>query len=103
MKKYVVGVDVGGTNIKLGVVHPKGHVIARTSFATKPFASNKTRLIDVLAASAADIILRAGLKKKDIAGIGVGLPGLIDRAGGVVRFLPNIPGWRNVRLRAILQ
>ncbi|MBI3314412.1 MAG: ROK family protein [Candidatus Omnitrophica bacterium] len=102
MKKYVVGVDVGGTNIKLGIVHPRGKVIARTCFATSPFASSKIRLINALAGAVLDIIVQAGLTKKDIAGIGVGLPGPIDHAAGVVRFLPNIPGWRNVRLRAIL-
>ncbi|HLD88039.1 MAG TPA: ROK family protein [Candidatus Omnitrophota bacterium] len=98
--KYVVGVDVGGTNIKLGIVHPSGQVIARNYFATRPFASSKIRLINALAGAVLDIIARAGLTKKDIAGIGVGLPGLV--AAGVVHFLPNIPGWRNVRLRAIL-
>ena len=102
MKKYVVGVDVGGTNIKLGIVHPRGKVIARNCFATRPFASSKIRLINALAGAVLDIIARAGLTKKDIAGIGVGLPGLIDHAAGVVRFLPNIPGWRHVCLRAIL-
>ncbi len=102
MKKSVVGVDVGGTNIKLGIVHPRGKVIARNCFATSPFASSKIRLINALAGAVLDIIARAGLTKKDIAGIGVGLPGLIDHAAGVVRFLPNIRGWRNVRLRAIL-
>jgi len=103
MKSYVIGVDVGGTNIKLGVVHPKGQVIARTSFATKPFASNKTKLIAALAGEIQAIIIQAGLAKKDIAGVGIGLPGLIDHDRGLVRFLPNIPGWRNVRLKSILQ
>ena len=45
MKKYVVGVDVGGTNIKLGLVHPQGFVIARSHFPTKPFSSSKKKLI----------------------------------------------------------
>ncbi len=102
MKKYVVGVDVGGTNIKLGIVHPKGQVVARTSFATRSFTSNKTHLIGALATAVLDLIRQAGLTKKEIAGVGVGLPGLIDPAKGVVRFLPNISGWRNVPLRAVL-
>ena len=48
MKQYVVGVDVGGTNIKLGVVGPSGQVIVRNSFATKPFASSRIKLIAAL-------------------------------------------------------
>ena len=38
--------------------------------------------------------MTAGLNKKQIAGVGIGLPGLVDYEKGIVRFLPNIPGWR---------
>lgn len=103
MKKYVVGVDVGGTNIKLGLVHPKGHVIARSHFATKSFSSSKERLISALAEEIKAIIDRQGLKRKDIAGVGIGVPGLVDYNKGLVRFLPNIPGWKNVPLKSILE
>jgi len=103
MKKYVVGVDVGGTNIKLGVVGPSGQVIARNSFATKPFASSQIKLIKGLAREIEASISTAGLNKKQIAGVGIGLPGLVDYEKGIVRFLPNIPGWRGVHLKSILQ
>ncbi len=103
MKKYVVGVDVGGTNIKLGVVGPSGKVIARNSFATKPFASNRIKLIAALSSEIQASIITAGLSKKQIAGVGIGLPGLVDYEKGIVRFLPNIPGWRGVHLKSILQ
>ena len=103
MKKYVVGVDVGGTNIKLGVVGPSGQVIVRNSFATKPFASSRIKLISALAREIEASIVAAGLNKKQIFGVGIGLPGLIDYEKGVVRFLPNIRGWRGVHLKSILQ
>ena len=103
MKQYVVGVDVGGTNIKLGVVGPLGQVIVRNSFATKPFASSRIKLITALASEIEASIITAGLSKKQIAGVGIGLPGLVDYEKGFVRFLPNIPGWRSVPLKSILQ
>ena len=103
MKKYVVGVDVGGTNIKLGLVHPRGIVIARSHFPTKPFVSSKKKLISVLAHEIKKIIVSQGLKIKQVAGVGVGLPGLVNYDKGVVRFLPNIPGWKNVPLKSILE
>ncbi len=103
MKRYVVGVDVGGTNIKLGVVDPAGQIIVRNSFATKPFASSRVKLIGAIAQEIEAIIITAGLNKKQIAGVGVGLPGLVDYEKGIVRVLPNIPGWSNVHLRSILQ
>src|SRR5580698_5846476 len=103
MKKYVVGVDVGGTNIKWGVVGPSGQVIVRNSFATKPFASSPIKLITALAREIENSIVTAGLNKKQIAGVGIGVPGLVDFEKGLVRFLPNIPGWRSVPLKSILQ
>ena len=103
MKRYVVGVDVGGTNIKLGVVDPTGKVIVRTGFATAPFASSRIKLITAIAKEIETSIITAGLNKKQIAGVGIGLPGLVDYEKGVVRFLPNIPGWRSVHLKSILQ
>jgi len=103
MKQYVVGVDVGGTNIKLGVVGPSGKVIVRNTFATKPFASSRTQLIAALSRAIEASIITAGLKKKQIFGVGIGLPGLVDYETGIVRFLPNIPGWRAVHLKSILQ
>ena len=103
MKQYVVGVDVGGTNIKLGVVGPSGKVIVRNSFATKPFAFSRIKLITALAREIEASIITAGLTKKQIAGVGIGLPGLVDFEKGYVRFLPNIPGWRGVHLKSILQ
>lgn len=103
MKKYVVGVDVGGTNIKLGLVHPRGFVIARSHFPTKPFSSSKKELIKAIADQIEKIISSNGLKHKEVAGVGIGLPGLINFDQGIVRFLPNIPGWKNVPLKTILE
>src|SRR5208282_5099026 len=103
MKQYVVGVDVGGTNIKLGVVGSSGKVIVRNSFATKPFASSRIKLITALGREIEASIITAGLTKKQVAGVGIGVPGLVDYEKGVVRFLPNIPGWRDVHLKSILQ
>lgn len=103
MAKYVLGVDVGGTNIKIGLVSPKLKVIDRTGFATKSFASDKKKLIREIAGHIETLVEKNGLTRKDIKGIGIGLPGLVDTPGGVVRFLPNIPGWRNVPLKAQLE
>lgn len=103
MSNYVVGVDVGGTNVKLGLVNSKGQVIVRTSFATTSFSSCPTALINAIAAHIKTLILEAKVPYQHIIGIGVGLPGLIDPVKGVVRFLPNIPGWHNVRLGALLK
>jgi glucokinase len=103
MKTYVVGVDVGGTNIKFGLVNSSQSVIDRTNLATASFSRDRKKLINAIAAQIVGIIEKNGLSAKDIRGIGIGLPGLIDAPSGIVRLLPNIPGWRNVALKKILE
>ena len=103
MPKFVIGIDVGGTNIKLGIVNRQGTVIARSSLVTESFVHNRNKLIQALAAAVVCLISQAKLKKSSIIGIGIGLPGLIDPIKGIVQFLPNIPHWKNVPLKAILE
>ncbi len=103
MSKYVIGVDVGGTNIKLGLVNPSQKVIARTNLITKSFIRDPRDLIRAIADQIVEIIDNNGLSRKDIRGVGIGLPGLIDTPRGMVRLLPNIPGWRNVPLKVDLE
>jgi glucokinase len=103
MSKYVIGVDVGGTNIKLGLVNSSKSVIDRTNLVTKSFIRDRRELIGAIAAQIVKIIDNNGLSRKDIKGVGIGLPGLIDTPDGIVRLLPNIPGWRNVPLKKELE
>ena len=46
MNKYTVGVDVGGTNIKLGLLNARGKILLRTRLTTKSFNRNKMKLIN---------------------------------------------------------
>lgn len=103
MKRYIIGVDVGGTNVKLGLVDRSGAIVARAFLDTKSFYRSKTKLIDAIVGAARDLIEEEELVSKDILGIGLGLPGPIDSKRGVVNFLPNIPGWKNVPLKNIIQ
>ncbi|MCK5260278.1 MAG: ROK family protein [Candidatus Omnitrophica bacterium] len=103
MKRYTIGVDVGGTNIKLGLVDRSGVIVTRAFLDTKNFYRSKTKLIDAIVGAVRDLIDEERLASKDILGIGLGLPGPIDSRRGVVNFLPNIPGWKNVPLKSIIQ
>ena len=103
MKKFVLGVDVGGTNIKFGLVNPSGKVIVRNSLVTKTFIRDQKKLIQAMVDALVDLMAREHLPVRRIAGIGVGLPGIVDTKQGMVRFLPNIPGWRDVPLEKILR
>src|SRR3989338_8047128 len=103
MNRYIIGIDVGGTNIKLGLVNSNGVIVARSRLNTKAFIRDKNKLIQAFVDEISRLILRNDLKGKQIIGIGMGLPGFIDPEKGLVRFLPNIPGWHQVPLANILQ
>ncbi len=103
MKKFVVGVDFGGTNIKLGLLSISAKLVARTSFSTKTYSRDKNFLIDALVQHILQLLRENKVSGQDVLGIGIGLPGLIDPQKGVVNFLPNVPGWKNIPLKKILE
>ncbi len=103
MSKYTIGIDVGGTNLKFGVINSTGKIVSRFRLDTKRYLRSKVKLIDALSQSVLDVIAEKNIKTKDVLGIGVGLPGLINSKAGIVNLLPNIPGWKNVPFKTILQ
>ena len=103
MRGYTVGVDVGGTNIKFGLVNSQGKVVARYHLNTKSYGLRKNELVKVLVGAIDALLKENNISRNHVAGIGIGLPGLIDPVKGVVHFLPNIPGWRKVPLKNIFE
>jgi len=71
---------------------------AKNSFSTRSFNS-KQKLLQGIADFITTFILDQGLKRSEILGVGIGLPGPVDTFKGIVHFLPNIPGWREVNVK----
>jgi predicted NBD/HSP70 family sugar kinase len=55
MKKYVLGIDVGGTNIKIGLVGPSYKVVDRERISTKKFNQTRQKLIQAILKKINDI------------------------------------------------
>ncbi len=102
LRKFIIGIDLGGTNLKLAVLDLKYKLIDKEVLSTQRF-KKKENLISAICYSVNRIIENNKLRKKDILGIGLGLPGPIDEKAGIVHFFPNIPGWREVNLKSILE
>ena len=98
---YRIGIDLGGTNIAVGVVDERHHILAEISVptdATRPY-------VDVIAdmISAVEQVLSAAkLTAADCASIGIGSPGNCDSDRGVVVRAYNL-GWFNVPICEMLQ
>jgi len=103
MKKFTVGVDVGGTNIKLGLVDASGRIIARSRLNTKGFIRNKSKFVNATVDAIRSLITDHKVQERHVLGIGLGLPGLIDPVRGVVTFMPNILGWKKMPLKSLIQ
>ncbi|HRH99005.1 MAG TPA: ROK family protein, partial [Prosthecobacter sp.] len=95
--KTSIGIDFGGTSVKLGVCRGDELLVTDEPIPTANF-HGPAALISEMAARVAK------LQKTypDICAIGVGVPGLVDFDHGFVHELTNVPGWKHVPLKAIL-
>jgi glucokinase len=98
-KKYVIGVDLGGTSIKVGVVDKDGKIQKKAS-------------VETLANGGPDIIIHQIKKgidtvledfEKEIAGIGIGSPGVVSKKKGTVENPPNFSNWNKIHLGKIIE
>jgi len=96
-EEYYVGVDLGGTNIKAGIVTSGARVVAKTSAPTqceKGADHIVNRIHDIIE----DMRQRAKLPREAIRGLGIGSPGTLDIKAGVVHFVVNMPLWREIEV-----
>lgn len=99
---HYLGLDLGGTNIKAGIIDANFHLIAHTSVPTEA-GKGPDAVIENMAAAARSVAARANIDMGEIAGIGIGAPGPLDLVKGIVLAAPNLPGWKNVPLRDRIQ
>jgi glucokinase len=98
-EKYAIGVDLGGTNIKLGIVSEQGKIIKKTSVETKAEGGPDSVAAQII--YGINILLHKN--KIKINGIGIGSPGIVSYKKGTVENPPNFPGWKKVNLGKIIK
>lgn len=86
---YYIGIDIGGTNLKAGLVD-EGYRIVATHWERLDFHSME-QMGDVLAKMALTLVEKAGIDKSQVASVGMGFPGPVDDRKGVVIKTVNIP------------
>ena len=90
MAKYVFGVDIGGTTVKIGIFTDAGKLLDKWEIPTRTDEGGKYILSDI-AESVEDRRVEMGIDKKDVLGVGMGVPGPV-RADGTVLRCVNL-GW----------
>jgi glucokinase len=95
---FYLGIDLGGTNIKSGVVDDAGRPVSAVSVATEAARGPGVGL-ENLAMAARRAVEASGLGWDAIEGVGLGSPGTMDLKAGRLLDPPNLPGWANVPIR----
>jgi len=99
---YYVGIDLGGTFIKAGLVDENGKIILKSSIPTgkeRPYQE----IVRDMAMLVKQIIKDAQIDKKDVKSIGIGSPGTPDNKAGILVYANNLTNFENVPLRTEIQ
>ncbi|CAM9394447.1 unnamed protein product, partial [Discosporangium mesarthrocarpum] len=101
----LLGFDVGGTNVKAGLVCPQtGKLLAKHSTPWPPFPSAKKpeALVELILSLGVKVLDEKGLSWEDVLAIGVACPGHVEREVGVVVSASAFPEWHNVPLASMV-
>jgi len=99
---FIIGIDLGGTNIRAAVVDHIGEIIAyghRQTLANEGPRAVIDRMID----AAREVMAKAGLAQCQVAAVGVGSPGPLDIEAGVTLSPATLPGWDRVPIRQLIE
>jgi glucokinase len=101
MPDFSIGVDLGGTNLRIAAVSSEGQLLEKVTLGTKT-ALGRDHVINEMC----DAIQRLSGKYKEtgkLLGAGIGIPGIIDLQTGMVRKSANLPGWEDYPVRAEIE
>jgi glucokinase len=101
-KRYIIGIDLGATNLKIALLDTNCRIKEKVALPTRKFI-RKTALISAIIRAVHKIMHSIKCRRHNILGIGIGVPGPVDFPKGMAHSFTNIPGWKKVGLRAILQ
>ncbi len=101
MPNFSIGVDLGGTNLRIAAVEEQGSLLEKITLGTRVTLGRDHVINDMC-----DAIQHLTAKYKDFAtleGIGIGVPGIIDMRTGMIRESPNLPGWADSPVRSEIE
>ncbi len=98
--RFIVAIDLGGTNIKGALFSRAFKMLDKVSVPT-PAGGGRRAVIGAILEMTDGLLRRREINAASVAGAGIGVPGPVDFDRQVIHFLPNIPGWKNVRLSSL--
>ena len=102
MSSCYLSVDLGGTSLRMALLDESGDVLAR-QLVSSDLVREEASLLRVLTQEAELFRFRAEKIERELHGMALGIPGLVDSARGIVRQSPHFPAWRDIALLDALQ
>lgn len=99
-KRYILAIDMGGTRFRVAVANLSGELSRRKSHPTRAEEGREAVLSRIVQAAREAL---EGFSKGQVLAAGLAAPGPLDPRTGVLFTPPNLPGWRDVPLKALLQ
>lgn len=96
-----IGIDIGGTNLKAGLVDEDGRLLAVKTMKIRE-VSDPDALTDTLVALTRELAQEGGVPMEEIASVGAGVPGVVDIRTGSIVYTCNLP-LRNIPLRKLFK
>ena len=102
MPRFIVGVDIGGTKILAAVATQRGRIIKSVNLPTEAKKGKNVSVANVIN-SVKMVLAEANIPLSKVSAIGVGVPGPMNYKKGTVLNPPNLPGWKKVNIKKIIQ
>lgn len=99
--KYIAGVDIGGTNTKIGIVSSEGRIVAKESIKTLSMEGVESTLKRIWA-SIKGLLEKNEINYEDLLGVGMGIPGPV-REQEIVGFFANFPWEKNLNIAKLFR
>ncbi len=100
MTAFAIGVDLGGTNLRIAAVDETGRLMEKLTTGAQ-VAKGRDYVIGEMTAAIREVAQR--FKSDPLLGIGIGVPGIIDMETGMVRQSPNLPDWHDYPVRGEIE
>jgi glucokinase len=100
MANYTIGVDLGGTNLRIAAVEEAGHLMEKLTLGAQ-VALGRDHVVSEMCDAIRQVAKRQG--SGELRGIGIGVPGIIDMHTGMVRQSPNLPDWIDYPAQSVIE
>ena len=98
MNSFAIGVDLGGTNLRIAAVDEHGKIIDKITTGTE-VSRKRDDVIFEMCTAIQELATKFRTSAGHLAGIGIGVPGIIEMQTGMLRQSPNLPGWEDYPVR----